>query len=355
MFSDDGWRSESRFMSDRVAEQVGRRIGAHVARHGLDEITVLLHGGEPLLAGAARLAELAAAVRDRVPAPTRVRVSVQTNAVLLDEESLRLLASHGIRLSVSLDGDEAAHNRHRLDRKGAGSHAAVSRALRLLADPAHRAAFAGVLCVVDLANDPVDVYRALAAVDPPAADYLLPFGNWSSPPPGRPPDETAPYGDWLARAFDAWYDSPAGRPEIRLFRELITLLMGGRSRTEQVGLSPACMVVFTVDGLIEQVDSLRSAHAGAAATGLSVFAHDLEDALAHPAVAARQMGVRALASECRGCALVRVCGGGHYSQRYSHDAGFRNRSVYCADLARLIRHVRDRVERDVAALREATT
>lgn len=352
--ADQSWRRQPRLMPDRVVEQVGRRVAAHVTRHAVDKITVMLHGGEPLLAGASRLVEIAGAVRERVPASTRVRVSTQTNGVLLDEDGLRTLAAGGIRLAVSLDGDEAAHDKHRRDRAGGGSHAAVSRAVRMLADPAHRPAFAGVLCVVDLANDPVEVYRALAAATPPVVDFLLPFGNWSSPPPGRPPDETTPYGDWLVRAFDAWYESPAGRPEVRLFREVITLLLGGRSHTEQVGLSPACMVVFTADGMIEQVDSLRSAHAGAAATGMSVFTHDLEEALAHPAVRARQLGLEALAPECRGCPLVRVCGGGHYTHRYSHDTGFRNRSVYCADLARLIRHIRDRVERDVAVLRKTT-
>jgi uncharacterized protein len=348
------WRDQPRFMSDAVVDAVARSIGAHVARHRQAAVTVILHGGEPLLAGASRLAHIAATVRARVPAPTQVDVSVQTNGVLLDESALSVLSEAGIRVAVSLDGDAASHDRHRRHHNGTGSYNDVARSLRLLNRAEHRPAFAGVLCVVDLANDPATVYDALASFGPPTIDFLLPLGNWTSPPPGRPADGSAPYGRWLATAFDTWYAAPRGRPEIRMFRDLISLLIGGRSRSEHLGLSPAAMVVFNLDGSIEQVDSLRSAYPGAVATGLSALVHDLEEALAHPEIQARQFGVVALAAECQGCRLVRVCGGGHHAHRYRRETGFRNRSVYCVDLIHLIGHVRARVEHDVAALRSAS-
>lgn len=350
--ADQRWRQQRGIMRKSVAERIAVAIGAHARRHRLREVAVILHGGEPLLAGGPRLAAIAASIRARMPAGTRVRLSVQTNGVRLDESMIDALGAAGIRVAVSLDGDAASHDRHRRHPNGAGSHTAVSRALRLLTSPAHRPLFAGLLAVVDLANDPAEVYRELARYEPPVLDFLLPFGNWSAPPPDRPPDGTAPYGRWLATAFDTWYASPAGRPEVRLFRELITLLCGGRSRSEQIGLSPPATIVFNVDGSIEQLDSLRSAFEGAVDTGMSVLTHDLDEALAHPSVAGRQRGLEALSTECRRCPLVQVCGGGHYAHRYRSGTGFTNPSVYCADLAHLIRHVRDRVERDLATLRE---
>ncbi|BBH68345.1 hypothetical protein ACTI_50300 [Actinoplanes sp. OR16] len=349
--ADQRWRRQPAIIRPRVIEQIATAIGDHVRAHELDRILVLLHGGEPLLAGASRLTEIAATIRDQVPGGTDVQVSMQTNGIRLDDATLTQLGRAGIRVAVSLDGDETSHDRHRRHRDGAGSHATVSAALRVLTGQRHRNLFAGLLAVVDLANDPAEVYRALARFDPPAIDFLLPLGNWSAPPPGRTPDDASPYGEWLAAAFDAWHDSPAGRPEVRLFRELITLLMGGHSRSEQIGLSPPAMIVFNTDGSIEQVDSLRSAYEGAVDTGLSVFTHDLDDALAHPAVTFRQQGFDALGAECRQCPLVMVCGGGHYVHRYRDGSGFANPSVYCRDLAYLIRHVRTRVQQDVTALR----
>ncbi|MFI5894621.1 FxsB family cyclophane-forming radical SAM/SPASM peptide maturase [Actinoplanes sp. NPDC051513] len=349
--ADQRWPQQRGIMPESVAERIAVAIGVHARRHRLRDVAVILHGGEPLLAGAPRLAAIATSIRARMPAGTTARVSVQTNGVRLDEAMLGMFGAAGIRIAVSLDGDAPSHDRHRRHMNGGGSHAAVSRALRLLTRSEHRPLFAGLLGVIDLANDPAGVYRELARYDPPVLDLLLPFGNWSAPPPGRLPDDAAPYGRWLATAFDTWYDSPPGRPEVRLFRELITLVCGGRSRSEQIGLSPPAMIVFNVDGSIEQLDSLRSAFEGAVDTGMSVFTHDLDEALTHPAVASRQRGLEALGDECRRCPLVKVCGGGHYAHRYRAGTGFTNPSVYCADLTYLIRHVQDRVQRDVTILR----
>lgn len=351
---DRSWRTAPRLISDAVADRVGRLIGAHVVKHQLTDVALVLHGGEPMLAGASRLVAIVARLRAHVPPTTRVRVSMQTNGLRLDEASLRELAGAAVRVAVSLDGDAESHDRHRRRKNGSGSHADALRAVELLGRPEFRDAFAGLLCVVDLENDPRRVYRALAGGKPPVIDFLLPFGNWSAPPPRRLPDNSTPYGDWLVEAFDEWYHSPPGRPEVRLFREIITLLMGGRSHTEQVGLSPACMIVFNIDGAMEQVDSLRTVNRNAVATAMSVFTHDLEDALGHPAIRARQMGINGLSETCRACPLVRVCGGGHYVHRYREGVGFRERSVYCADLTRLISHIHRRVEQDIAQLSGVT-
>ncbi len=100
-----------------------------------------------------------------------------------------------------------------------------------------------------------------------------------------------------------------------------------------------------------QVDSLKSAYPGAAATGLTVTADPFDRALGNPGIAARQLGAAALGDDCRGCAIHRICGGGHYPHRYAAGTGFRNRSVYCADLSRVITHVRRRLETDLAGRR----
>jgi uncharacterized protein len=51
---------------------------------------------------------------------------------------------------------------------------------------------------------------------------------------------------------------------------------------------------------------------------------------------------------------MEICGGGLYPHRYREGAGFRNPSVYCADLLRLITHVTERVTSDLAGLKRST-
>jgi len=111
--------------------------------------------------------------------------------------------------------------------------------------------------------------------------------------------------------------------------------------------------VVETDGDIELVDSLKSTYAGAPATALDVRRHSFDEALAHPGVVARQIGLAALAEECLRCPVHRVCGAGNYAHRFDDRTGFRNPSVYCDDLRRLIDHVGGRVLSDVEARRRA--
>jgi uncharacterized protein len=342
--ADQSWAGRPPRMPAAVVRQAAARIGEHARRHGLAEVTLILHGGEPLLAGPDLIGDLVAAVRSATGPRVRVAVSLQTNGIGLDERFLTLFDRLGVRVGVSIDGDAAAHDRHRRFRNGRGSSAAVLAALRLLSGERYRHLFAGVLCTVDLRNDPAATYRALLEYRPPVIDLLLPHGTWTAPPPGRLPESPAtPYADWLAAVFDRWFGAPRQEVRIRLFEDIIRLLAGRPGTTETVGLSPSSVLVVETDGSIELSDMLKSAYHGAPHTGLRVSANPFDDALLLPSLAARQIGLLALAEECLTCPVHRVCGAGLYPHRYRAGNGFANPSVYCPDLFALITHIREAV------------
>ena len=343
--ADQTWRGRPPTMSAAVRQAAVEAIGRHVRDHGLTAVRVIMHGGEPLLYGADRLGEAAAAARAAVPADCAVEVGIQTNGVGLTEATVAALTRQRIRVGVSVDGVEADHDRHRRTRAGRGSYAAVRKGLDVLRRPEFAASYAGILCTVAPGTDPVGCYEQLVAFQPPVLDFLLPHATWDHPP-DRPGDAPAPYADWLIAVFDRWYADPPG-VRVRLFEDLISLLLGGAARGEQLGLSPSAVLVIESDGTMEQVDALKTAYDGAAATGLDVFHHELDDVLQDPGIVARQIGLRALADGCHSCSLVQICGGGHYAHRYRKAAGFRNPSVYCADLQRFIRHVAERLRADL--------
>ncbi|MEV6871558.1 FxsB family cyclophane-forming radical SAM/SPASM peptide maturase [Amycolatopsis sp. NPDC051128] len=351
--ADERWRSRPQVMTPRVVEFTVRRVAEHVRVHGLDEAEVILHGGEPLLAGPGTIGRLVSDLRLAVPA--RLKVTVQTNGTLLDEDFLNLFRELRVRVGVSLDGDAAAHDRHRVGPSGRGSHRDVQRALAALTSREYRHLFAGLLCTVDLVNDPVTTYEALLEYEPPIVDFLLPHGNWTNPPPGLPAGPGAtPYADWLIALFDRWYSAPERETGVRVFDEILAVLLGGHSRLEGVGLGPAAMIVIETDGMIEQSDILASTFEGAAATGLHVARDSFDAAWGVPAVTARRNELADLCETCRSCRHRVVCGGGLPAHRYRADDGFDNPSVYCPDLYRLAGHIRDRVSADLAELRRAT-
>lgn len=187
---------------------------------------------------------------------------------------------------------------------------------------------------MDVENDPRAVLDALTSLEPPRIDFLLPHATWETPP-ARPDGLPVAYARWLLRAFDHW--EARGRPvPVRLFDSLLSTLRGGPSLTESLGLAPTDLVVVETDGTLEQADSLKTAHEGAAATGFDVFRHSFDEVAAHPGIRARQSGLAGVSAECRRCPVVRSCGGGLYAHRYRAANGFDNPSVYCADLRELV-------------------
>ncbi|MFA1539804.1 FxsB family cyclophane-forming radical SAM/SPASM peptide maturase [Actinomadura monticuli] len=352
--ADQGWRRQPRRMSRQVLEWTAQRIAEHARLNLLSEVQVVLHGGEPLLAGPEHLRRAIEIILAACEPDVRVGFSVQTNGVLLDTLFLDLFAEYGVAVGVSVDGDEDGHDRHRRRADGRGSYAAVRAGLERLTDPRYRHLFGGLLSTIELRNDPIVTYESLLALAPPEMDFLLPHGNWDEPPPGRPPDESTPYGDWLIAIFDRWYAVEAADVRIRLFSEIIRLLFGRMSASEAIGLSPVAVVVVETNGEIEQVDTLKSAYEGAAGTRLHVSRDTFDTVLSLPSVAARQIGRRALSAQCLACPAQEVCGGGLYPHRYRSGTGFRNPSVYCHDLFKLISHIRDVLSRDLAAERAAT-
>jgi uncharacterized protein len=353
--ADQSWRRRAMRMSPEVVDQTARRIGEHAAAHQVPLVHVVFHGGEPLLAGTKALARAAAAIRAAVPPSTEVRFRLQTNGTRLNARVLDVLLAHGIDVGVSLDGAPDAHDRHRRHPDGRGSYEATVRGLRLLTEDRYRPLFSRLLCTIDLRNDPVETYEALVAFGPPVVDFLLPHGNWTTPPPGRASDASTPYADWLIAVFERWYGAPRQETEIRTLQGIVDGVLGGTSRVDTVGLGRSASLVVDTDGTIQQSDHLKSTFDGAPETGFDVAGHPFDVALDLPAFVARQVGVDALCETCQRCEVRDVCGGGYYPHRYREGRGFLNPSVYCPDLLRLVGHIRQRIGDDLAKLISGST
>ncbi|AYC40099.1 FxsB family cyclophane-forming radical SAM/SPASM peptide maturase [Streptomyces griseorubiginosus] len=345
---DSSWRRKPRVLPEESVVPLAERIAEHARNHALPEVRVVLHGGEPLLAGKERIENLVSVLTNRLQGVADCDISVQSNGTLLDPDWLDLFRRHGVSVGVSLDGGRGANDRHRRSRNGRSSYTAVLKGLELLRRPEHRALYSGLLCTVDLDNDPVAVYEQLLAHRPPMIDLLLPHSTWEHPPPGRDGSAT-PYADWLLAVFERWYSAPVRETRIRRFEQIMERALGAQ-------LAPAAPVQPTVsdhivvesDLSVELPDSLKAAYDGAAATGLNLRDHDFDTVARHPkVVAARGAGPDPLAADCVTCPVVRLCGGGLRAHRFHPRNGFHNPSVFCADLRLLTTHIRDRVAADV--------
>ena len=359
--ADQSWSRRPVTMSEETFRRTADRIAEHASAHNLSRVHVVLHGGEPLLAGRERLRLFARELRSALHGVAELDLRMQTNGLRLDDAFCAMLAEESIVTSISLDGDETSNDRHRVRRNGTGSYHDVVRAVRLMSAPEHRNAFGGLLCTIDIENDPVDVYEALAALHPPAVDFLLPHATWEHPPPrrdGGPSRSNAvdgegaigtDYADWLIAVHQRW--TADGMPmRIRMFESISRLTRGRSSLTEALGLGSSDLLVVETDGAIEQADWLKTAYPGAPDTGMRIDTHRLDEAAEHQGIQARRAGLDGLSAQCRACPVVTVCGGGLYGHRHRASNGFDNPSVYCADLLKIIEYVQT-TDRDNADVR----
>jgi uncharacterized protein len=342
--ADQSWKAKPSLISSQTVAMAAKRIREHAIGHQLTDVSVVVHGGEPLLLGKARVRALLDVLTSQVGAVTRLDLRIHSNGLLLDEQWCAMFREYGVKVGVSLDGDQAANDRHRVFTDGRGSYSQVLDALTLLRRSENRPFYAGILCTVDLANDPVAVYRALAAQEPPNLDLLLPHATWEHPP-HRPFAQPSPYADWLMQVHRCW-DRDGRRIPIRIFDSVLSTARGGPSLTEALGTDPGDLLVIDTNGDWEQPDSMKTAFDGAAATGMNVSGQAVDEVTAYPAIAARRGGASELCATCRACPVVRVCGGGLYAHRFrpgpyprrdgTDSAEFDHPSAYCTDLKALI-------------------
>jgi radical SAM protein with 4Fe4S-binding SPASM domain len=319
-------------------------------------ICVMLHGGEPLLAGRERMRSLLDVLREY---SASVSLSIQTNGLLLNDKWLDFFDQHwpSIEIGVSLDGDLAG-NVHRVDYRGKLTYHKVVQALDLLAD---RSRSCGVIVVVTRyllgrANAVIDEmmrHRAIRNVKlSPCLDYrvtskqhrgvtgrqinlLNPGANaqpgWATSP--------AEYGQFLREAFVYWRDKKAYRSF--LLEPLVSIIraLNGQSTgfTHFDTRKDPFVVTVYPDGRIGSCDELAMPDAllGHVDDGLS-----MDDLLKNAQGGRLFQHLDTLMSSCAGCRVAEVCRGGSLPDRARYDEADQH-AGYCQSRIEVIDSVRE--------------
>lgn len=207
---------------------------------GVDEIDFAFQGGEPTLMGLDFFRRVIELQRKHAPPGTRVRNSLQTNGIKLDDEWCKFLKEHEYLVGLSIDGPTDLHDRYRVDRKGEGTHAQVMRAVATLQQ--HQVEFNALVCVNrHNANHPQRLYRFLRdqGIDflqfIPIVEPRPGVSSWDTPPP---PDALAEdlvsqrsvlpeqFGRFLIAVFEEWVHVDVGRMFVRDFDQALASWAG---------------------------------------------------------------------------------------------------------------------------------
>jgi len=336
---DKTYRDQPRTMSDDVAAAMSERIGKHAFRHGVPSVHIILHGGEPLLMGKARLKSWVGMVRERLRENVIPYFSMQSNGTLVDDQYIDLLADLRVMIGISVDGPERFHNAFRVDPQGRGSFEDVVGGIRLLqSHPRGAEVFSCVMGVVNPDIPPEELFEFWQFLDVPGFDLSLPHANHAHPPR----QGAMPYGEWMIRFFDLWFDQNRPDRHVRYFENILRMLFGYPFSTDNIGGKPVGVVVVETDGSIEPTDAFKCCEEGITKLGANVLRNEFDDLYQFPMVNVLQHGAPMLCETCQCCEMRDVCGGGYMPHRFSRSRGFDNPSIYCEDLTKLIRHIRTR-------------
>jgi uncharacterized protein len=334
---DDSWKRKPKFLDEPIAIRIAARIQEHVKSHKLEDVTIVFHGGEPLLIGLTALRSLVDILSAQITC--KIHWGMQTNGTLMDDGFIQFFIDRGFRIGLSLDGSRKQNDKHRFYHNGEGAFEDTASAIRRITRFENwKQVFGGVLVVVDVENSPAEILASLAELKIHSANLVLRDGHHDAPPPKWLPGGRA-YGAWLCEFFDLWYcDFPD--IEVPYFEQIIAMMLGGTSTAEEIGARSVDLIVIDTNGDIEAVDTLKIVGRAATSLSMNVATHSFDEALTEPAIYSRLSGFGALCQTCRSCEYVDNCGGGYLPHRYSSVNGFVNPSVYCADLKELFSHIR---------------
>lgn len=308
-----------------------------VRQQGLRSIHIGLHGGEPLLLNKKGFRQLCQALRGGLDGLCRLKISMQTNGVLIDEEWIEIFSQYGLSIGMSMDGDEAIHNLTRVTRSGRGTYQESRRGWQLLQQAAAQGRIAppGILCVVSPEQPAARIYEHFAQeLEANTVNFLLPDYNHDSPE--VTPALVKACGDYLLEVCRAWFTQPR-RPQVRFIRNVVSALLDDEScaRLAANQHNPFELITVSSNGEISPDDAIRVLAPRFRQTGHTVHDSTLSELMdSEPWLEVYESQMQ-LPAACTQCLWRHVCRGGAPQHRFSAARGFDNPSIYCDALKRI--------------------
>lgn len=335
---DQSWRGRPSVMSDHVFAAALARIRDYILLSGQSSVEIAFHGGEPCLMGPIRFANWCSEARELLSDIAVVDFSIQTNGTLVDDSWIEVFQRFKVVVGVSVDGPRPLHDLYRVDKRGHGTYNHVARGVAEL----NRGGIeVGLLCVVQLGADGLEVHRSLLELGTNQVTYLLPHFSHDTVGSLHATYGPTPCADYLLPILDEWWHSGTIDQQISIFWQMGRLIMGGTSGFDLFGNMPLGFVFIESDGAIEGLDTLRVGQQGLAQTGLNVLSDSIASIKQRSDLHRQTIfdGIP-LPATCRDCPEEMTCAGGHLADRFSRARGFDNRSVWCEDLLLLFGHLR---------------
>lgn len=326
-------------------EDKGRRMALETYRNALsafgrvcNNLTVIWHGGEPLLAGLEFYLDVMELEEGLRAEGLTIENRMQTNGTLIDEDFSHFFRDNEYRLGISIDGAEEIHNANRAYPDGQGTFHDAIRGLRILKESGIR----NVGCLAVLTRECLrresDIYHSfvrLGVRDFKVSQYM----------PGGKGDEyrrelaltPSEYGQILKTLYDIWMEGPEDILISPLHKIVESMLSGRNNLCEYLG---NCHDFFSMDpdgylypcGRFDGNKEFVLGNANKDDVGRILSRMD------------DVMGERRLVTShepCSNCSFRTLCNGGCAYMSWRYYGHILSRTPYCASKRMIFEHVYD--------------
>jgi uncharacterized protein len=301
------------------------------------EVSICLHGGEPLAAGVEWFRRCVQIVDNHAPEGLRVVWSLQTNGTLISDEWVSLFQQHSVEVGVSLDGPRDIHDRARKNWSAEGSFAKSIAGVHKLKERGIPFSVLTVLRESSLSQAD-DIFHFFSDLGPNEVAFNV------------EETEAAHVGGTLdkiaAKAasrnfFKRYWDLSAehGFPhEVREFRKIGMIMEGvlaGQRVLNEVAEPVCCVTVATNGDFCTFAPELLEPSSATKDRSLAVIGNvlfdDVDDALHSDGFRALSDEIAAGVSDCEAsCFYFPFCGGGSPSNKFFELGSFRGtETFYC--------------------------
>lgn len=322
-------------ITEEVADELPRFLARSLDQLNLQRINLVMHGGEPLLLKKPRFDDLCRRLRETLDSRVDLRLGVQTNGVLIDDEWVEIFARHQVKVGVSIDGPKELHDRHRPDKRGRGSYDGAVRGLRVLQSAVadRKMDMCGALCTVHSERETTDVLRHLIddlGVDSPNLNF--PRGGWDCEDAIRWNREI----DTHRGIVRYWLDHCV-YPRFHFVRGIADVLFAlqsdnGARHNDQRASCQHHIATVSSEGALFVDDNVLGIDESFSTTDLTIFDTSLRDLIESPTWQKLNAAVDLVPAECEECPWRRSCRSGALFNRFSRQDGFARKSVLCETL-----------------------
>lgn len=297
-------------------------------KYGIQNMSIIFHGGEPLLYGLERLEEIMRIEKSFIENGFMISNSIQTNSSLLNNEWIEFFAKNNFSVGISLDGP-IGMNGH----IASSAKESENKALMAYHKMKNRGIDCGFLSVVTQNHlDAPDVFlNFFLENDITSVGLCYCFNQVDN-------ENVDPIklGAFLIKLYDLYFSTPKSI-YIREF-DMVTRLVLNRHRHEcSMSCRQSCgsFLTITPDGNVEFCDDYSLDRSG---TLGNIKTNSLIDMLRSDAYQVkREQALRIVSEKCEKCSVYSLCKSGCMRNDYNGD------NYFCETFKMLYPHIKQTI------------